>query len=49
MHGNDPVFAKIIAEAWPDPAFKAALSANPSAALKAEGIDVPNGMAVTAV
>jgi hypothetical protein len=44
---NDTVFGKIIAEAWRDPAFKAALIANPAAALKAEGIDVPAGMAVT--
>jgi hypothetical protein len=39
--------AKIIAKAWRDPAFKAELIANPAAALKAEGIDVPTGMAVT--
>jgi hypothetical protein len=32
-----------------DPAFKAELLANPAAALKAEGIDVPAGMAVTVV
>ena len=38
---------KIIARAWRDPAFKAALITNPAAALKAEGIDVPAGMAVT--
>ena len=44
---NDTVFGKIIAEAWRDPAFKAELIANPAAALKAEGIDVPAGMAVT--
>jgi len=42
-----PDFAKIIAKAWRDPAFKAELIANPAAALKAEGIDVPEGMAVT--
>ena len=44
---NDTVFGKIIAKAWRDPAFKAELIANPAAALKAEGIDVPAGMAVT--
>jgi hypothetical protein len=32
-----------------DPAFKAELIANPAAALKAEGIDVPAGVAVTVV
>ncbi len=49
MPENDtaPDFAKIIANAWRDPAFKAELIANPAAALKAEGIDVPAGMAVT--
>ena len=34
-------------KAWRDPAFKAELIANPAAALKAEGIDVPAGMTVT--
>jgi len=46
---NGSVFGKIIAKAWRDPAFKTALIANPAAALKAEGIDVPAGMAVTVV
>jgi hypothetical protein len=46
---NDTVFGKIIAKAWRDPAFKAELIANPAAALKAEGIDVPAGMTVTVV
>ena len=47
MPENDNAFGKIIAKAWRDPAFKAELIANPAAALKAEGIDVPAGMAVT--
>ena len=38
---------KIIVKAWCDPALEAELIANPAAALKAEGIDVPAGMAVT--
>ena len=48
-HGNASVaeFGKIIAKAWREPAFKAELIANPAAALKAEGIDVPAGMTVT--
>jgi len=46
MPENAPDFAKIIAKAWRDPAFKSELIANPAAALKAEGIDVPAGMAV---
>jgi hypothetical protein len=49
MSENNPELAKIFARAWRDPAFKAALIANPAAALKAEGIDVPAGMAVTVV
>jgi hypothetical protein len=47
MSETDTAFGKIIAKAWRDPAFKAELIANPAAALKAEGIDVPAGMAVT--
>jgi hypothetical protein len=46
---TDNAFAKIIAKAWRDPAFKAELIANPAAALKAEGIDVPDGITVTVV
>ena len=49
MAENNPELGKIIAKAWRDPAFKAELIANPAAALKAEGIDVPAGMAVTVV
>ena len=47
MPENEPEFGKIVAKAWRDPAFKAELIANPGAALKAEGIDVPAGMTVT--
>ena len=47
MSENNLELGKIIAKAWRDPAFKAELIANPAAALKAEGIDVPAGMAVT--
>jgi hypothetical protein len=49
MSETDTAFAKIIAKAWRDPAFKAELIANPAAALKAGGIDVPAGMTVTVV
>ena len=49
MSKNEPEFGKIVAKAWRDPAFKAELIANPAAALKAEGIDVPAGMTVTVV
>jgi hypothetical protein len=44
---ESPEFGKIIAKAWRDPAFKAALIADPAATLKAEGVDVPAGMVVT--
>ena len=49
MSENNSEFAKIITKAWRDPAFKAELIANPAAALKGEGIDVPAGMKVTVV
>ncbi len=49
MSEINPELGKIIAKAWRDPAFKAGLIANPAAALRAEGIDVPAGMAVTVV
>lgn len=44
---NATGFGKIIAKAWRDPAFKAALIANPAVALQAEGIEVPAGVTVT--
>ena len=47
MSEHDTTSGKIITKAWRDPAFKAELIANPAAALKAEGIDMPAGMAVT--
>jgi hypothetical protein len=40
---------KMMAKAWRDQAFKEALLANPVAAVKAEGIDVPEGMTLTVV
>lgn len=44
---NENAFGKIIAKAWRDPAFKAALIANPAATLKAEGVEVPSGITVS--
>lgn len=38
--------AKIIARAWSDEAFKAALLADPMKALKSGGFDVPAGISV---
>lgn len=49
MTENENAYRKIIEKAWRDPAFKAQLIANPAAALKAEGIDVPDGVTVTVV
>ena len=46
MTEHDTTLGKIIAKAWRDPAFKAELIANPAAALKAEGIDMPAGITV---
>ena len=40
---------RIIAKAWADEAFKAALIADPIATLKAEGIPVPEGLSLTVV
>jgi len=40
---------KVIAKAWSDPAFKHKLLANPAATLRAEGIDVPDGLDVRVV
>jgi nitrile hydratase alpha subunit len=42
-------YAKIIARAWRDPAFKAKLIADPQAALKEAGVTVPFGMTVKVV
>ena len=46
MSETDNELGKIVAKAWRDPAFKAELIANPAAALKAEGVNVPAGMTV---
>jgi len=37
-------YARIIAKAWSDEEFKGRLLADPKAALKEEGIDVPEGI-----
>jgi hypothetical protein len=42
-------YAKIIARAWREPAFKAKLIAEPQAALKEAGVTVPVGMTVMVV
>jgi hypothetical protein len=42
-------YAKVVARAWSDPAFKAQLLADPNAALASAGASVPPGMAVKVV
>ena len=42
-------YAKLVARAWSDEAFKAKLLNDPAAALKEAGIDVPTGVTVTVV
>jgi hypothetical protein len=39
------VWAKIVAKAWADEDYKQRLLADPAAVLKAEGVDVPEGVA----
>lgn len=41
--------SKIIAKAWADDDFKRRLLADPVSALRAEGIDVPAGIAISVV
>jgi hypothetical protein len=40
---------QIIAKAWSDEGFKQQLLTNPAAALKAEGVEIPAGVAVRVV
>lgn len=46
MTAADPnaQYARIIARAWADPAFKEALLADPTATLAAEGLTLPEGV-----
>jgi hypothetical protein len=48
MANTNPL-AKIIAKAWKDPAFKKKLFADPKAALKEMGIDIPKNVTVKIV
>jgi len=43
MTDENNAFAKVIAKAWGDEAFRAQLLADPTAALAAEGVDAPAG------
>jgi hypothetical protein len=42
-------YAKLVAQVWSDPAFKAKLIANPAAALAAVGVSVPSGLTIKVV
>ena len=46
---NKKLWAKIVAKAWCDEAFKAELLSNPEQVLKAEGAEIPEGMHVHVV
>ena len=46
---NKKLWAKIVAKAWCDEAFKAELLNNPEQVLKAEGAEIPEGMHVHVV
>ena len=46
---NKKLWAKIVAKAWCDEAFKAELVNNPEQVLKAEGAEIPEGMHVHVV
>ena len=48
-HDKAAAHGKIIARAWRDPAFKASVLADPHAALKEAGVDVPAGVTVKVV
>ena len=41
-----PAFFKVVARAWADPAYKAALLADPAAALAETGLSPPAGVAL---
>ena len=46
---NKKLWAKIVAKAWCDEAFKAELVNNPEQVLKAEGAEIPEGVHVHVV
>ena len=49
MDEQKKIWAKVVAKAWADEAYKKSLSANPKEILKNEGIDIPDGMKVNFV
>ena len=46
IEANKKLWAKIVAKAWCDEAFKAELLSNPEQVLKAEGAEIPEGVHV---
>jgi hypothetical protein len=46
---NDQQWSQIVAKAWTDAAFKKRLLADPAAALKESGVEVPRGLQVKVV
>ena len=49
IEANKKLWAKIVAKAWCDDAFKAELLNNPEQVLKAEGAEIPEGVRVHVV
>ena len=49
IEANKKLWAKIVAKAWCDEAFKAELLSNPERVLKAEGAEIPEGVHVHVV
>ena len=43
LQRNQQVYADVVAKYYGDPDFKAAVDADPTAVLKAEGLDIPDG------
>ena len=49
IEANKKLWAKIVAKAWCDEAYKAELLSNPEQVLKAEGAEIPEGVHVHVV
>ncbi len=46
---NEQAYKKVIAKCWANPAFKQRLLADPAGTLQAEGLELPEGIKVSAV
>ena len=49
MNGQSKQYQQLIAKCWADEAFKQRLLADPAETLKAEGIEVPEGVRIQVV